>query len=99
MTDQQHGPAGELLPAVVPSAALVPMSPAALVRAPMEAAALMQATVSAMTEAMAQMMRPWLVGVPVAPPQTATPAQTGGWSGPGVHISYTHLEVHWPLGR
>jgi hypothetical protein len=85
------------LPAVRSSSAPVPAHRAAeLVRAaPMMAAPMMltaavQATASAMTEVMAQMMRPWLLGVPVVPP----PAQE--WSGPGVHVSYTHVEMRWP---
>ena len=88
----------ERLPAVRPPSAPAPVDRTGeLLRAagspmavPMMAAAAMQATASAMTEAMAAMMRPWLIGVPVTPP----PARE--WVGPGVHVSYTHLEMHWP---
>jgi hypothetical protein len=86
------------LPAVRLRAVPAPVDRAAeLVRAagsplavPLMAAGLIQATASAMTEAIATMTRPWLVGWPV----TAPPAQE--WSGPGVHVSYTHVEVRWP---
>ena len=80
---------GERRPEVRP-AGLAPVDPVdALVRAagapflaPLTAAA-------AVTEMMTRMMSPWLGGAQ----RTTTP-----WAGPGVHVSYTHLEVHWPLG-
>jgi hypothetical protein len=101
MADHDHDDAtgsAERLPAVRPSSVPVPVerrgellraagSPMAV---PMIAAAAMQATASAMTEAIAAMMRPWLIGLPVTPP----PSREG--AGPGVHVSYTHFEMHWP---
>jgi hypothetical protein len=27
------------------------------------------------------------------------PRSWAGWSGPGVHVSYTHIEMHWPAER
>src|SRR5512144_1398736 len=85
---------GNRLPAVVPPAAVAPTVPGALVRAALggpaaAAGALVRATASVMTGAVAHMVRPWLVGIPVTPPPTRE------WSGPGVHVSYTHIEVHW----
>ena len=95
--DEAAGSA-ERLPAVRPSSALAPVdrtgelvqAAASPLAVPIMAAEVMRATASAMTEAVAQMMRPWLIGVPLTPP----PARE--WTGPGVHVSYTHLEMHWP---
>ena len=43
-----------------------------------------------------QWMWPWLAGrVPSAPKAPSS----ASWLGPGVHVSYTHIEMHWPLGR
>jgi hypothetical protein len=94
----EAGGGADRLPAVRPSVAPAPVDRTAeLARAvgsplavPMLALAMMQATASAMTEAMAAMMRPWLIGVPI------TPSAARDWPGPGVHVSYTHLEMHWP---
>ena len=84
------------LPAVRPQAPVVPGAP--MLANPMLVA---QAMAETMGQAMAAMMRPWLVGLPVPPvlPQVPEPPATGTWSGPGVHVSYTHVEMHWPLGR
>lgn len=101
MADHDHdepSDGGELLPAVRPRSALAPVDPRGELRraagspmaVPMIAAAAMQATASALTGAMAAMLRPWLTGVPVTPPWAGEPGE------PGVHISYTHIEVHWP---
>jgi hypothetical protein len=53
------------------------------------AAAIVGAATAAVAEVVARLMRPWLGGG--HPPAS--------WSGPGVHISYTHLDVHWPVDR
>jgi hypothetical protein len=53
--------------------------------APLAATAVVGATAAAVTEVVARLMRSWLGGGPGTT-----------WSGPGVHLSYTHLEVHWP---
>ena len=107
MADHDEAAGGpERLPAVRPPATPAPLDPAAelvrlaesplfaapLLAAPMMAAGVMQATASAMTEAMTALLRPWLVGVPI------TPTAPRDWTGPGVHVSYTHLEVRWPVG-
>jgi hypothetical protein len=67
--------------------------------APMVAAAVVTATAAAVVSGVAaasQWMWPWLAGrVPSAP--KAPPSAS--WLGPGLHVSYTHIEVHWPLGR
>jgi hypothetical protein len=107
MADQEHVagggddsrlpvPAGERRPEVHRTGIAPVGSTNALVRAagapllaPLAAAAVVGATAAAVTEVVARMMRPWLGGG--QPPTT--------WSGPGVHVSYTHLEVHWPLDR
>jgi hypothetical protein len=103
MADHEHGddsrlpvPAGERRPEVR-RAELAPVDPAALVRtagapllAPLAAAAAVGATAAAVTELVTRMMRPWFGGGQAGP---------APWSGPGVHVSYTHLEVHWPLDR
>jgi hypothetical protein len=102
MADHDHDDAtggAERLPAVRSSSAPVPVDRRSeLLRAagspmavPMIAAAAMQATASAMTEAIAAMLRPWLMGVPVTPPRA------GESTGPGVHVSYTHVEMRWPV--
>ncbi len=99
--DDHDGATGhaERLPAVRPPFAPVPVDRTAeLVRAagsplmasPLTAVPVVAAAMQAMADAMAAMMRPWLVGVPVIPRPGAE------WSGPGVHVSYTHLEMHWP---
>jgi hypothetical protein len=107
MADQEHVagrgddsrlpvPAGERRPEVhrtgiapVDSAHALMQAAGAPLLAPLAAAAVVGATAAAVTEVVTRMMRPWLAGG--HPPTT--------WSGPGVHISYTHLEVHWPQDR
>jgi hypothetical protein len=106
MADHDHDDAtggAERLPAVRPPSAPAPvdrtgelvraagspLTAGPMMAAPMMVAAAMQATATAMTEALAAMVRPWLIGVPVTPPERE-------WAGPGVHVSYTHLEVRWP---
>jgi hypothetical protein len=67
--------------------------------APMVAAALVTATAAAVVTgvtAASRWMWPWLAhGSPIWWYQSS-PA---GWIGPGVHIRYTHMEMHWPLDR
>ena len=67
--------------------------------APMVAAAVVTATAAPVVSGVAaasQWMWPWLAGrVPSAPKAPSS----ASWLGPGVHVSYTHIEVHWPFGR
>jgi hypothetical protein len=95
-------PAGERRPDVRRSA-VAPTERSALVKAagaplvaPLVAAAFVGATAAAVSEAVTRMLRPWLAG-PTGP--SVMPAPPASWTGPGVHISYTHLEVRWPLDR
>src|SRR4051794_18901259 len=91
------------LPAVR-GADIVPVDPAgAVVRAVSGSPLLAPAVAAAVTSAMAaavvsgvaavsRWMWPWLAGGkrgPVREPSAAS------WLGPGVHVSYTHIEVHW----
>jgi hypothetical protein len=67
----------------------------AVSEAPLAAAAVAGAAAAAAfsgAAAASRLLWPWLVGRPVAPREQQV-------SGPGVHISYTHIEMHWPLGR
>jgi hypothetical protein len=99
-------PLADRRPAPRHSGIALPDSAAALVRAvsgaplaaPVIAGAVVGATAAAVMSGVAaasQWMRPWLTGAPVVP---AAPS-SASWLGPGVHISYTHIEMHWPLGR
>jgi hypothetical protein len=69
------------------------------VLAPMVAAAVVTATAAAVVSGVAaasQWMWPWLAGrMPSAPKAPSSASSLG----PGVHVSYTHIEMHWPLGR
>jgi hypothetical protein len=58
------------------------------------------AAAAAMTGAAvaSRMMWPWASGAGRADPPPEPPSFSG-WAGPGVHISYTHVEIHWPTGR
>jgi hypothetical protein len=92
----------------VPAAEIVPIDPAGpLVRAvsgapllaPLVAAAVVSATAAAVVSGVAAASRwmwPWLAG---GTRDTAREPSAASWLGPGVHVSYTHIEVHWPLGR
>jgi hypothetical protein len=99
-------PLANPLPAVR-AADIVPVDPAGpLVRAvsgapllaPVVAAAVVSATAAALVSGVAAASRwmwPWLAG---GTRGTAREASAVSWLGPGVHVSYTHIEVHWPLG-
>jgi hypothetical protein len=113
MAEQEHAgrhgdgsrlpvPAGDRRPEVRRSA-LAPTGPSALVKAagaplvaPLVAAAFVGATAAAVSEAVSRLIRPWFTG-PAGP--SVTPTSPASWTGPGVHVSYTHVEVHWPLDR
>jgi hypothetical protein len=90
-------PRGDHRPAVRPAAygdALV----RAVSEAPLAAAAVAVAAAAAAfsgAAAATRLLWPWLVGRAVPPGEQ----QAGGAFGPGVHISYTHIEMRWPLGR
>jgi hypothetical protein len=100
-------PLSDRLPAVQ-AAEIVPVDPAgAVVRAvsgapllaPMVAAAVVSATAAAVVSGVAAASRwmwPWPAG---GTRGTAQEPSAASWFGPGVHVSYTHIEVHWPLGR
>jgi hypothetical protein len=97
-------PAGNRLPAARPTALPVE-SAGALMRAvaavPLVAAAVAGATAAAAVSGAAAMSRLVWPGSWVrrrsasedAPPSEAT------WLGPGVHVSYTHVEIHWSTRR
>jgi hypothetical protein len=82
-------PAGPLVRAVSGAPLLVPVVAAAVVSA--TAAAVASGVVAA-----SRWMWPWLAG---GTRGTAGEPSAGSWLGPGVHVSYTHIEVHWPLDR
>ena len=95
-------------PAVRPSDEVASVDPTgALVRAgsdvpllaPMVTAAVLTGAAAAAVSGVAAAYRwmwPWLAGgAPSAPPQPSS----ASWLGPGVHVSYTHIEMRWPLGR
>ena len=97
-------PLSDRLPAVR-AADVVPVDPAGpLVRAvsgapllgPMVAAAVVSATAAAVVSGVAasRWMWPWLAGR--ARGMAGEPSAASRLS-PGVHVSYTHIEVHWPL--
>jgi hypothetical protein len=102
-------PAGNRLPAARPTAALPVERAGALIRAmagaPLVAAAVAGATAAAAVSgavsgaaAMSRLAWPgsWVRRRPAsedAPPSEAT------WPGPGVHVSYTHVEIHWSTRR
>ncbi len=98
-------PAQNRLPAARPMAALPVERAGALIRAvagaPLVAAAVAGATAAAAVSGAAAMSRLVWPGSWVrrrsaeedAPPSEAI------WLGPGVHISYTHVEIHWSTRR
>jgi hypothetical protein len=98
--------AGERRPALPPTAApavradgLARAMSGGLLAAPLLTAAVVGATATAVAAGAAAVTRilwPWLAGRGVAGPAEPAPV---AWIGPGVRISYTHLEVHWPSGR
>lgn len=99
-------PREDLRPVVGPSRT-VTVAPVgrvdALVRAvagaPLVAAAVVGATAAAAVSGAAAATRlwwPWLAGRgPAAPGERSAVIPLA----PGVHVSYTHIEVHWPLRR
>ena len=67
--------------------------------APMVTAAVVTATAAAVVSGVAAASRwmwPWLAG---GARGAAGEPSSAIWLGPGVHVSYTHIEMHWPLGR
>ena len=88
----------DLVPLDPPGAVVRAVSGAPLL-APMVAAAVVSATAAAVVSGVAAASRcmwPWLAG---ATRGTAGEPSAVSWLGPGVHVSYTHIEVHWPPGR
>jgi hypothetical protein len=70
----------------------------AVSEAPLAAAAVAGAAAAAAfsgAAAASRLLWPWLVGRAVPPGEQPVSAPFG----PGVHVSYTHIEMHWPLGR
>jgi hypothetical protein len=92
----------------VRGAEIVPVDPAgpvvravsgAPLLAPLVAAAVVSATAAAAVSGLAAASRwmwPWLAG---GARGTAGEPSAASWLGPGVHISYTRIEMHWPSGR
>ena len=90
--------AAEMVP-VDPAGAVVRAVSGAPLLAPMVAAAVVSATAAAVVSGVAAASRwmwPWLAG---GKRGTAGEPSVASWLGPGVHVSYTHIEIHWPLGR
>jgi hypothetical protein len=46
----------------------------------------------------ARLFWPWAAWQHLAQPGEQ-PRSPSSWLGPGVHVSYTHVEMHWPLER
>jgi hypothetical protein len=90
--------AAEIVP-VDPAGAVVRAVSGAPLLAPVVAAAVVSATAAAVVSGVAAASRwmwPWLAG---GARGTGGEPSAASWLGPGVHVSYTHIEVHWPLGR
>jgi hypothetical protein len=90
--------AAEVVP-VDPAGAVVRAVSGAPLLAPVVAAAVVSATAAAVVSGVAAASRwlwPWLAGG--ARGMAGEPSAVS-WLSPGVHVSYTHIEVHWPLGR
>src|SRR3954454_10648403 len=90
--------AAEIVPVDPPGPLVRGVSGAPLL-APVVAAAVMSATAAAVVSGVAAASRwmwPWLAW---GTRDTAGEPSAASWLGPGVHVSYTHIEVHWPLGR
>jgi hypothetical protein len=93
-------PLGDRRPAVRPSGGLS-ADPAtalarAVIRAPLLTAAAVGAAAMSGAVAASRLLWPWLAG------RGAGPSNPWTWAsrpGPGVHVSYTHIELHWPLDR
>jgi hypothetical protein len=98
-------PAGNRLPAERPSAAVAVERAAGLVRAvagaPLVAAAVAGATAAVAASgaaAASRLLSPWTWVRRRPASEDAQPA-TAERLGPGVHVSYTHIEIHWRTGR
>jgi hypothetical protein len=101
-TSRLPAPLEDRRPAVRPSAVAPADRTDALVRAvtaaPVAAAAIAGATVAVAATgaaAVSRLLWPWLVGRPMAPGGSSSTSP----GGPGVYLSYTHIEVRWPPGR
>jgi hypothetical protein len=98
-------PAGNRLPAARPTAALPVERAGALIRAmagaPLVAAAVAGATAAAAVSGAAAMSRLVWPGswVPRRSASEEAPPSEATWLGPGVHVSYTHVEIHWSPRR
>jgi hypothetical protein len=85
----------EIVPVDPAGAVVRPVSGAPLL-APVVAAAVVGATAAAVVSGVAAASRwmwPWLGG---GTRGTVGEPSAASWLGPGVHVSYTHIEVHWP---
>ena len=81
-----------------PAAALVRAVSGAPLVAPVIAATVVGATAAAVVSGVAAASRwmwPWLAG---GSPSAPTAPSSASWLGPGVHISYTHIEAHLAVG-
>jgi hypothetical protein len=90
--------AAEIVP-VDPAGPLVRAVSGAPLLAPIVATAVVSATAAAVVSGVAAASRwmwPWLAG---GARGTAGEPSAVSWLGPGVHVSYTHIEVQWPPGR
>jgi hypothetical protein len=93
--DPEARPGGAVEPVRWTPPALAP-GPAA-VASVFAAAATTAATGAALAS---RLLWPWASGGRrEAPPPDRDPPSLSGWAGPGVHVSYTHIEIHWPTGR
>ena len=90
--------AAEIVP-VDPAGAVVRAVSGAPLLAPVVAAAVASATAAAVVSGVAAASRwmwPWLAA---GARGMAGEPSAASWLGPGVHVSYTHIEVHWPRDR
>jgi hypothetical protein len=98
-------PARDRLPAARPTAALPVEAAGALMRAvagaPLVAAAVAGATAAAAVSGVGAMSRLVWPGSWVRRRSAAedVPPSEATWLGPGVHVSYTHIEIHWSTRR
>jgi hypothetical protein len=98
-------PAGSRLPVERPPAAVAVERAAGLVRAiagaPLVAAAAAGATAAVAASgvaAVSRLLSPWSRVRGRSASEDAQPS-TATWLGPGVYVSYTHVEIHWRTGR
>jgi hypothetical protein len=94
-------PAANRLPAERPSAAVAAERAAGLVRAvagaPLVAAAVAGATAAVAASgaaAASRLLSPW-TWVRRRPASEDAQPSAADWLGSGVHVSYTHIEIHW----